>query len=243
MRFRSHNPVFQKVFKTPFEDETLEVASYKGVAFKTLFFVGVTILGAIISLWAAFSYPNALGSILPVALGVTVVCSILALWFPNLSAFFGSLYCFGEGLLVGFVSLLFEAEAPGVVLTAILATIVVLVVVATLFLTRLIVVNSGFIRFLLIFSISMIVTQLLLWIISFSFGVTYDLGLSMLSSGIMVFLATLYLLFDFQNICRVVEERAPKKLEWYVSFGLVFTIIWLYMEILPIIARIFFNRD
>ncbi|MGD9604991.1 MAG: Bax inhibitor-1/YccA family protein [Bacilli bacterium] len=243
MRFRSHNPVFQRVLKEPYEGEITEVASYKGVAFKILYFVGLTVLGAIISLSAVETYAQSLGALLPIVLVVTIISSILALMIPSLSQVFGSIYCLGEGLLVGFVSMLFEAEAPGVVLTAVLATIVVLIVIATLFVTRTIVVNSGFIRFLLIFSISMIVTQLLLWMISISLNVTFDFGLTLLSSGIMVFLATLYLLFDLENIRRVVESGSPKNLEWYVSFGLVFTIIWLYMEILPIIARIFFDRN
>ncbi|HNZ50265.1 MAG TPA: Bax inhibitor-1/YccA family protein [Bacilli bacterium] len=243
MRFRSHNPVFQRVLKTAYEGENYEVASYRGVAFKTIYFIALTILGAIISLWAAMAHPNALGSLLPIALVVTIISSMLALWVPSLSQVFGSVYCLGEGLLVGFVSLLFELEAPGVVLTAILATIVVLIVVTTLFVTRAIVVNSRFIRFLLIFSISMFLTQLLLWIISFSFGITYSFGFSMLTSGIMVFIATLFLLFDLESITQVVEGRAPKQWEWYVSFGLVFTIIWLYMEILPIIAQLFFDRN
>ncbi len=243
MRFRSHNPVFARVLKEPYAGEVVEVASYRGVASKTLYFVGLTVIGVIISLWSVANYASSLESLLPIALVVTIVTSICALWFPSLSQVFGSIYCLAEGLLVGFVSMLFEQEAPGVVLTAILATIVVLVVLATLFLTRIVVVNNRFLRFLFIFSISMIVTQILMWIISFSTGVPYHFGLSMLSSVIMVFLATLYLLFDFENIRRVVEGKAPKKLEWYVSFGLVFTVIWLYLEVLPIIARLFFDRN
>ncbi|HBP25771.1 MAG TPA: hypothetical protein DD618_02330, partial [Acholeplasmatales bacterium] len=133
--------------------------------------------------------------------------------------------------------------APGVVLTTLMSTIVVLIVVATLFLTRLIVVDNRFIRFLLIFAISILVSQILMWILSRGLGVQYDFWTSLLTSGIMVFLGTLYLLFDFENIRRIVEKGAPKTMEWYASFGLVFTVVWLYMEILPIIARIFFNRD
>ena len=244
MRFASHNPVFRKIIDNPYEENITASATYKGVAAKTLYFVAMILLGAFGGLFVLFYVSEGLfTSLLTASLITAIISALLAFWFPKLSAVFGTIYCLGEGVLVGVVSMAFEIEAPGVVLTALMSTIVVLIVVATLFLTRLIVVNSKFIRFLLIFAISVLVSQILMWILSRGLGVGYDFWTSLLTSGIMVFLGTLYLLFDFENIRRIVENRAPKDLEWYASFGLVFTVVWLYMEILPIIARIFFNRD
>ncbi len=244
MRFASHNPVFRKIIDNPYEENITASATYKGVAAKTLYFVAMILLGVFGGLFVLFYVSEGLfTSLLTASLVTTIISALLAFWFPRLSSVFGTVYCLGEGVLVGVVSMAFEIEAPGVVLTALMSTIVVLIVVATLFLTRLIVVNSKFIRFLLIFAISVLVSQILMWILSRGMGVAYDFWTSLFTSGIMVFLGTLYLLFDFENIRRIVENHAPKDLEWYASFGLVFTVVWLYMEILPIIARIFFNRD
>jgi len=64
----------------------------------------------------------------------------------------------------------------------------------------------------------------------------------LLISGLSVFLATLYLFFDIEQIRQIVEGRAPKDLEWYVAFGFIFTVIWLYTQLLRI-AFIIMDRS
>jgi uncharacterized YccA/Bax inhibitor family protein len=237
---RSTNPVFRRALNGYGGEAaySYEAATYRGVFFKTLYFILMTIIGAAGGLLAMASNETVFTGMLTFSIFGTMIFSFLAIIFPNLSKVFGTLYCLGEGLLVGVISMYFEALVPGVVFAGLASTIVVLLVVATLFLTNIVKVNGTFIRFLLVFSISVILSQLIIWILSLvGFG-TYVPGSSLLISVIMVFLASLYLFFDLDNIRRVVEGGAPNSLEWYVSFGLVFTIVWLYMEVLPLVARI-----
>ncbi|MCK9537199.1 MAG: Bax inhibitor-1/YccA family protein [Bacilli bacterium] len=242
--FRSHNPVYKRALnKSESFDATYEAATYGGVARKALYYIALVVLGAVGGLWIMFTNSRLFLYLFFIAITTIFIFSLIALWIPRATKVFGSIYCLGEGLLVGVVSLAFEVAAPGVVLSALLSTVVVLAVVVTLFLTGVVKVTGKFIKFLMIFAISLLISMILLWVISLIVGMNFDFGLSAIVSVLMIFLCTLYLFFDLEMIRRVVEGGAPKYLEWYVSFGLVFTLVWLYMELLPLLARLFLNRD
>lgn len=242
--FRSHNPVYRRALnETESLDKTYEASTYAGVARKALFYIALVLVGAFGGLALAVSNAELFVTMLLISLFTTTIFALFAFLIPSAAKVFGSLYCLAEGLLVGVVSLAFEAVAPGVVLAALLSTVVVLTLVVTLFLTGTVKVTSKFIRFLMIFALSILVTMLLLWIISLFIQIKFDFRIMAVVSGIMIFLCTLYLFFDLEMIRRVVEGGAPKFFEWYVAFGLVFTLVWLYMEILPLLARLMMRRD
>lgn len=242
--FRSHNPVYRRALnETESLDKTYEASTYAGVARKALFYIALVLVGAFGGLALAVSNAELFVTMLIISLFTTTIFALFAFLIPSAAKVFGSLYCLAEGLLVGVVSLAFEAVAPGVVLAALLSTVVVLTLVVTLFLTGTVKVTSKFIRFLMIFALSILVTMLLLWIISLFIQIKFDFRIMAVVSGIMIFLCTLYLFFDLEMIRRVVEGGAPKFFEWYVAFGLVFTLVWLYMEILPLLARLMMRRD
>ena len=244
MRNRSNNPVFKRALNSEFAYDGAS-ATYMGVAGKVFYYIGMVLIGAFGGLLLSQTNPEAFGTLLVISLFTTFIFGLVAMLSPRLSRVMGTLYCLAQGMVVGVVSLVFEAAAPGVVLIAITSTLVVLIVVATLFLTNLVKVNGKFMRFLTVFSISVLISMLIIWILSFTLyrGVAANSSLGYFRSNIiisliMVFLATLYLFFDLEYIRQVVEGGAPKMMEWYVAFGLVFTIVWLYMEILPIVFRI-----
>ena len=162
------------------------------------------------------------------------------MWVPRASKYAGTVYCLCEGMVVGLVSLLLEIAIPGVVGVALISTIACVMVVAVFYLTGLVKVNSAFLRFLLMFSMSLLIGWFIGYILSM-FGIiniTENFGLSMLSSIVMVFLAVLFLFSDMEQIRIAVEGGMSKEFEWYSSFGLVFTIIWLYIRVLYIVALI-----
>lgn len=237
MRNLSNNPVFRRVNNADYTTDGA-VATYKGVAGKVMFYIGMLLIGAFGGLILMQSNEAAFAILLTISLSTTFIFSLIAMFSVRLAKVFGTLYCLGIGMVVGVVSLAFNAIAPGSVMIAILATIVVLVVVSTLFLTNIVKVNGRFMRFLITFSISIMITMVLMWILSATvYKEAFSFRDNSIVSLVMVFLATLYLLFDLEHIRQVVEGGAPKMMEWYVAFGLVFTIVWLYMEILPIIVR------
>ncbi|MDY0063739.1 MAG: Bax inhibitor-1/YccA family protein [Bacilli bacterium] len=248
MRFRSTNPVYSKINKMEWDQTSYQEATYRGVAAKTLYFTLMTLLGAIIGIYAlsvngTLQYPVLIGSVI-----IAFVSSLLAFIRPEWTKIAGTVYCLTEGLLVGVVSFIFEAMVPGVVVAGLLGTIAVVLVVGFVFMTKLIRVTSKFVRFLMIVSISFIITMIAFWLLQLILPSVFgDLGANLRNSSlvsiIMIALATFYLLFDMENIRQIVEGGQPKFLEWFASFGLIFTVIWLYMEILPLMVRILLAGD
>lgn len=248
MRFRSANPVFKRMsHMDQYIGVDYQEATYRGVAGKTLFFILMVVVGAFLGIFFATTYPQ---TFIPMLTGVAIVGFILGLvsfMVPTITKITGTFYCLFQGMLVGILSFIFEAMVPGVVITAITGTIAVVLVVSTLYLTGLVKVTGKFMRFLFIFSVSILLTHLVVWILSMvspAFAsVYYSPGMMILVSVVMIFLATLYLMFDLEVIRQVVEGKQPKEMEWFASFGLIFTIIWLYLEVLRLAVIILGNRS
>lgn len=243
MRFRSSNIVFKKILNSEVEGVDFEVATYGGIARKSIVYLLLVLAGAFGGLFLSTVNAGIYSTLLSVAAFSTFIFALISFWSPRAVKVTGSIYCLLEGLLVGFISAIYGAIAEGAVVTALLSTIMVFMVVTTLFLTNLVKVKSGFMKFLLIFAVGMILTQIILYLIMAFTGQAYNFGLCLGISALTVFLATLYLFFDLEHIRQVVEGGYPKEMEWYASFGLVFTLVWLYIEILRIVTILFANRN
>ncbi|HHU56168.1 MAG TPA: Bax inhibitor-1/YccA family protein [Acholeplasmataceae bacterium] len=247
MRLRSTNPVYSKLNKMSAYAGTYAQATYQGVAGKTLYYMLLVFVGAFAGIILLEKNPTFLAGLLIASIIVAFISSLVAFISPTSTKIAGTIYCLFEGILVGVISYIFEAIIPGVVPIAILGTLAVVIVAATLYLTGLVKVNGKFVRFLLLVSISVFVTYFLSFIISF-FSSTFrealaSPGINILVSLIMIFIASLYIMFDLENIRQVVEGGQPKSLEWFAAFGLAFTVIWLYMEVLPLVAQLLASAD
>ena len=105
---------------------------------------------------------------------------------------------------------------------------------------------TGFYKFLFMFAIGFIVTNILMLILSLfpAFNNLFDsYGVILLVSAISVLLASLFLLSDLKQATTLVESGAPKEFEWMVAFGIAYTVLWLYIEILRILAIILARSD
>lgn len=239
---RNNNPVFKKMVDLEY-DYSDGVATYKGVMAKTFIYLGCTLLGAILGFVLMAYFPTIFTVGLTFSGLFTFIFGIVAMSAPRHSKVCGILYCISEGSLLGFLSLVYESVVGGVVLATLVSTFSVLLVVCTLYMSGLVKVNNKFARFTLTFVVSVMVSQLILFLLSVFTGLQFNFTINLVSSLIMIFIACLYLLMDLQQIVNVVESGLPKQYEWFASFGLVFTILWLYAEILPIIAQVLDNRN
>lgn len=241
---KNQNLVYKKLLNTTFDEATdYEVASYGGIAKKTFIYLATVVLGAVLGIALGFVNPSAYLGLIITSSVLTFFFSIIAMLFPKQSKVFGILYCLFEGVSVGFVSMAYSAIAGGAVLISLLSTLMVFAIITTLFVTNLVKVNSKFIRFLVVFSIGFIVSISLFMLVMSITGQEYSISLCLGISAITVFLASLYLLMDLDNIRIVVEGGYPKAMEWYAAFGLTYTLVWLYIEILRIVAVIFADRN
>jgi uncharacterized YccA/Bax inhibitor family protein len=123
-------------------------------------------------------------------------------------------------------------------------TLNVALVMFVLYQTRVIRVTNKFRSVITIATVSIMVFYLIKWIASLAFGASIGaftnastpLGIGF--SIVVVCLAALNLLLDLDMIEKGVENRAPKYMEWYGAFGLLVTLVWLYLEILRLLSKL-----
>ncbi|MCV7527405.1 Bax inhibitor-1/YccA family protein [Micrococcus luteus] len=146
-------------------------------------------------------------------------------------------YAVAQGLFLGGISAFFEGAYPGIVVQAVLGTFSVFAVMLALYtsgkfrptprMTK--IVMAAMIGYL----VFMLVNLVLTWT---GIGNMREGGLGLIIGAIAVLLAAYSLTLDFEMAAVGVKNGAPQKYSWTVAFGLTVTLIWLYIEILRIVA-------
>lgn len=171
-------------------------------------------------------------------------------WSPYLAP----AYALMEGLFVGAVSAYFEYSFPsrqggysggysGIVVQAVGLTFSVVAVMFLLYKFRIVQATPLFKKVILLATLGLGIFYLVCWIISLSGGLlpSFLFEGSPIGIGFSIFvvaLASFKLIVDFDLIEQGVEMGAPKYMEWYGAFGLLVTIVWLYLEILRLLAKL-----
>ena len=169
---------------------------------------------------------------------VALVTIFKAPWSPVLAPAYAAL----EGLALGGISAIFEAQYPGIVVQAVGLTLL------TLF-TLLVAYRSGLIKATENFKLGVTAATggiFLLYMVNMvmrffgsSIPFIHESGpMGIIFSLVVVVIAALNLVLDFDFIENGVEQGAPKYMEWYGAFGLAVTLIWLYLEILRLLAKL-----
>lgn len=219
------------------EEGTTNACTTRGVTFKTLYFILLTLIGAAIGIVLLFQSATAFVALLLCSCLVTVISGIVALLIPAASLIAGSLYCLGEGVLLGTLSLFFEASIPGVVITAVVATIGTVAIFAILILGKVIRIPNGFVRFLMVFGMGLVASLFILWLLSlFATSFTFSFGATLLVSVLVCLFATGYLMLSLSNVVTAAESGLDKKYEWYLAFDVAYSVLYLYLQILRIVA-------
>ncbi len=154
----------------------------------------------------------------------------------------GPIYALLEGLVLGGVSAIFEVRFPGIAIQAVSLTFGTLVVLLLVYRTRLIPVTQNFRLGVVAATGGIFFVYLITMVLGF-FGIQFGssiYGAGLVGIGFSVFvviIAALNLVLDFDFIERGAQSGAPKYMEWYGAFGLMVTLIWLYLEILRLLAK------
>jgi uncharacterized YccA/Bax inhibitor family protein len=172
------------------------------------------------------------------ALGV----AFLTAFKPHLARFTAPIYAIVEGLVVGAISRMYDIAYSGIVIQAVGATIGVFAVMLALYGLRIIRVTDRFRRIVIgaTFGILLLYGVSLLFSLfghtpSFIYDASaFGILLSVLIAGVAAF----NLALDFDMIERAVAAGAPKQMEWYAGFGLLVTLVWLYLELLRLLGRL-----
>ena len=239
LAMRSGNPVltgdtFSRE-RTRAGDQTMTVA---GAVNKT------ALLLAILFVTATYTWgqgPAASGYILVGALGGMVV-ALVTVFKKNWAPVTAPIYAALEGLALGGISVLFESRYPGIVSQAIFLTFGTLAAL-------LIAYRSGWIQATENFKLGVAAATggiFFVYLISFVlgfFGTSIPLvhgsgTFGILFSLFVVVIAALNLVLDFDFIEQGAEQGAPKYMEWFGAFALMVTLIWLYLEMLRLLAKL-----
>ncbi len=165
---------------------------------------------------------------------------------PRLAPITGIVYALGQGALVGSISKIYETFYEGIVFLALTATVAVFLGALLLYVFRIIKVTQKTRSVIIIATVGIALFYLATWLLSI-FGVDVPL-VTGVGTGALVFsifvviVAALNLLLDFSVIEHGIATGAPRAFSWFAAFGLMVTIIWLYIELLRLIAIVFARR-
>lgn len=250
MLTRTSNPAFsKKFFERTFTDVTDDtVMTVKGTVNKSLLMILLVILGATYTWGIFFQNPNP--DVMPPSLITYMliggiggfVISLVIMFRPVASPWAAPIYAVLQGLFLGAISAFFEFKMKGIVIQAAGLTFLTMISMLFLYKTRIIKVTEKF-RMGVFAATGGIALMYLVSFVLGLFGVNVPFMHSGGTLGIVIGLvicgvAALNLVLDFDLIERGAENRLPKFMEWYSSFALMVTLVWLYLEILRLLARI-----
>jgi len=240
MKFESKNPAF-KAFEKSYE-KTQDVMTINGTINKTLILLGVLFVTCIISWGIVASNPSLM---IPFIIGGAIASFILAMiiiFKAELSPILAPIYAILEGFSLGAFSAYFEAQFSGIALQAFVVTIGIFVGMLIMYRTGVIKVTDKFKKTVIGLTFGILIIYLISIIgnlIGYSVPYLHSNGLIGIGFSLFVVaIASLNLALDFNFIEEGVQREAPKFMEWYGSFGLLVTIVWLYIEVLKLLAKL-----
>ena len=238
------NPVFnEEAFEKACQRGNLQEINsnpmtLQGTINKTFFLLFLCVCGAMFA-WNNFQTFSSYLTIMSIgALAVGVATAFK----PAISPYTAPLYAVLEGVLLGVLSAYFNTRYPGIVFNAVSITFLV-------FFTMLFLYKTGIIRPTKTFVIGVVsaTCAIALFYIGsmvlslFGVSTNYLTSSSPLSIGISIVIcivAALNFILDFSFIDTMTREPlAPKYMEWYASFGLLVTLLWMYVEVLKLLAK------
>lgn len=241
MAYKSGNPALNKKTFANIQTGNAGAMTLDGVAIKSLFML-VICVGSGIFGWqlAAQQHPN-LSIFVFGSLIAAFIVALITIFRKTLSPYTAPLYALLEGFVLGAISQLFETAYSGIVLQALLLTGGIFLSMLFLYLFRIIRVTEN-LKLGIVAATGGIAFYYVAHLLFGFFGRELPLVNSNSAYGIIftllvIVVAALNLVVDFDFIEQGVEKRAPKFMEWYASFGLFVTIVWLYLEILRLLGK------
>ena len=217
------------------------VMTVQGTAYKTILLLLLCLATASYT-WSLF-FKSGYSAVLPwlwIGLIGGLVVALVTIFASKAAPYTAPLYALLEGLALGGISSAINLSYPGIAIQAVSLTFATMLAMLLAYASHLIKVTNRF-RFIVVAATGGI---FLAYLVSFILSLFHvyvpfiygnSLG-SLLFSIVVVIIAALNLVLDFDFIARGAEYGAPKYLEWYGAFALMVTLVWLYIEILRLLA-------
>jgi uncharacterized YccA/Bax inhibitor family protein len=241
---QTSNPAFSQTFAQNFDyaDARSTTMTVQGTAMKSF------VLLAIVMFTAAFSWiqteqdPSLIGPLRIGSLLGAMVFFFMTVFKPTWAAWTSPLYAAFEGVFLGMISRLVELRYPGIAIQAVGLTCAVTFVMLFIYVTGIIKVTGQLVTGIVAATGGIALLYMATYVLGF-FGIRipfiFEAGpIGIAFSVFVVGLAAFNLLLDFDYIDRGAQAGLSKRMEWYGAFGLMVTLIWLYLEVLQLLAKL-----
>jgi uncharacterized YccA/Bax inhibitor family protein len=243
--YKSGNLALKETAFTGFDrvEDDANVMTLQGTVNKTMLLLLLVIMPALY-VWNLFDTTQDISEILPWLLGGAIgglITAMIIAFNRQLSAYLAPVYAVLEGLVLGGLSALMELRYPGIVIEALMLTFGIFAVLLVIYKLEIIKATENFKLIVVSATGGIAVFYLISFVLSF-FSIRVPLindnsMMGIVFSLIVVVVAALNLVVDFDFIEQGVARRVPKYMEWYGAFGLMVTLIWLYVEILRLLGK------
>ena len=221
---------------SPYAATTTQYMTMDDVVTKT----GLSFLVTVAAAAVAWALPGqaALGLALPAVLVAFVLGLVIAfkqIASPAATLSYGAIY----GFALGAISEVFNDVYPGIVMQALIGTFGVFAGMLVIYKTGAIRVTPKLTRWVIgaaIGALVLMVANLVAGMFGVNLGLRDGGGLAIVFSLVVIGIAAFMLLLDFDSADEAIRRGAPAKFAWYIAFGLLITVIWLYIEILRLLS-------
>ena len=238
---RSGNPVMGNKFEGDAQFRDMPISqkmTLEGTVNKT----GILLLLCFATAAVSWNIPNPV--LMFTGMGIGFIAAIITIFKPTMASSTAPVYALAQGLFLGGITVMFEAQYPGIAIQAIGLTFGTLASLLVCYKTGIIKPTENF-RLMIVSATAGIALLYLVNILMTAFGGGSGIGF-IHSNGLMgigfslfvVGIAALNLVLDFDFIEQGSENGLPKHMEWFGAFSLMVTLVWLYLEILRLLAKI-----
>ena len=238
---RSGNPVMGNKFDGDAQFRDMPISqkmTLEGTVNKT----GILLMLCFVTAGVSWNIPNPI--LMFTGMGVGFIAAIITIFKPTMASSTAPIYALAQGLFLGGITVIFEAQYPGIAIQAIGLTFGTLASLLVCYKTGIIKPTENF-RLMIVSATAGIALLYLVNILMTVFGGGSGIGF-IHSNGLMgigfslfvVGIAALNLVLDFDFIEQGSENGLPKHMEWFGAFSLMVTLVWLYLEILRLLAKI-----
>lgn len=214
------------------------------VVIKTGLSLGTALVtGVLAAIWAQTQADaRAMGPVLGVMFGgmmVGLVLAMVMIFRQKPSGPMTLLYSAAEGVFLGAITGLFEMIYPGIALQAILGTAGVFIAMLVVYKTGAVKVTPKLTRWIIgatAGAVILMFVNLLLGVFGVNMGLRDGGALAIVFSLVVIGIAAFNFLLDFDMADQMIREGMPAKWAWFAAFGLMTTLVWLYLEILRLLS-------
>ncbi len=226
------------------QPHAVKVMTFSGTLSATAVLLALLAVGAVFG-WNSVTQ-NEVSTSLPGWLIFAVLggfgVAILTIFKPHLARFTAPLYAGVEGLVLGAISAVYNFAFEGIVLQAVGLTAGVLALMIFLYTSRIVQVTDKLRMGIVAATGAIALMYLVTMVIGFFGGgvpFIHDSGtFGIIFSLAVVGVAAFNLMLDFDLIEKGVNAGAPRYMEWYAAFGIMVTLVWLYLEMLRLLAKL-----